>query len=90
MGHRLVIDGVDMSALYPNITYNVWYEIEDGGQGGLMLDGSDRDDELARWLCVNIPCYPLTEAQVSDMYNRLWASNTQQRFMTHGLAKKEK
>lgn len=64
MAHRILVDGVDMSAYCPRAGYRVSFVTVDGGQGGLMLDGSDTVDELAVWEQIEIPCLPLTEAQM--------------------------
>lgn len=70
--HPLIIDGLGMEEFCPPAGYSVSYEIVDGGQGGMMLDGSDTVDEMGIWAVIEVPCYPLTEAQLREWFDVLF------------------
>lgn len=78
-GHEIYLDGVDISPYGTPRGYSVGYQFEDGGQGGLMLDGSERVDELAKWAVITFPCMPLSEANLKTLYNLVLG------FSTHSL-----
>lgn len=78
-GHEIYLDGVDISPYGTPRGYSVGYQFEDGGQGGLMLDGSERVDELAKWAVIMFPCMPLSEANLKTLYNLVLG------FSTHSL-----
>lgn len=65
--HEIYLDGVDLTQYGTQTGYSVGYTFEDGGQGGLMLDGSTRVDELATLAVITHPCMPLTEGQLRDL-----------------------
>ena len=78
-GYEIYLDGVDLSPYGTPAGYSVGYQFEDGGQGGLMLDGSERVDELARWPVITFPCMPLTDEQLQQLLSLVV------RFSTHSL-----
>lgn len=59
----LVIDGVDVGAMCPRAGYTVEYDFINGGQGGLMMDGTQSVDELTQKEVVSFPLLPLTKEQ---------------------------
>lgn len=67
--HKIYLDGVNIGRFGTQVGYSVTYEFEDGGQGGLMLDGSERVDELRRRPVITYPCMPLTEDQLQELYS---------------------
>lgn len=74
--HEIYLDGVDISSFGTPTGYSVGWEFEDGGQGGLMLDGSKRVDELAKWPIITFPCMPLTEAQLQELLSMVLSFST--------------
>ena len=69
IGYELYLDGFDLTPYGTPHGYSVAYQIKNGGQGGLMLDGSERIDELAVFPVVTFPCMPLTESQLMELMN---------------------
>lgn len=59
-----IIDGMNITSKCPSVGYYVRYDIRDGGQGGLMLDGSQTEDELAQKSVVVFPLMPMAEADL--------------------------
>lgn len=78
-GHEIYLDGVDLGPFATPAGYSVAYQFEDGGQGGIMLDGSERVDELAKRPVITFPCMPLSEAQLRELYSLILP------FPTHSL-----
>lgn len=76
MAYPLFVDGFDMTQYCPKAGYEVSYEVVDGGQGGFMLDGSSTVDELAVFSVIEVPCYPLTEAQMLEWFSVLSQPST--------------
>ena len=60
MRNPVIIDGVDFSTDFNKYGYSVRYEIREGTNGGMMLDGSMMVDILARKAVVVLPCNDLT------------------------------
>lgn len=76
MAHDIYLDNVSIKEYGTPAGYTVAYQIEDGGQGGVMLDGSERVDELAKWAVITYPCMPLTEAQLQTLYTLVLDATT--------------
>lgn len=72
--HEIYLDGVSLAPYGTPAGYSVHYEITDGGQGGLMLSGAERVDELAKWPVIEYPCMPLTEGQLQTLLSLVSAS----------------
>ena len=63
----LIIDTVNFTSYFTPTGYEVGYQPIDGGQGAVMLDGTTSVDELAVKTVITLPCYPLTESQLSTL-----------------------
>lgn len=68
-GYKIYVDGVDITSYGTPAGYTVGYSLQDGGQGGLMLDGSERVDELSQRPVVTFPCMPLSEGRLNELYS---------------------
>ena len=64
---RIVIDTVNFSSYFTDPGYQVGYVSKDGGQGGMMLNGSESVDELAVKSVITLPCMPLDEGQLNRL-----------------------
>lgn len=67
MQKPLKIDDVDFSSYFTEIGYSVFYQPVTGPNSGQMIDGTFTEDELKLNAVVKLPCYPLTEDQLSDV-----------------------
>jgi len=63
----LIIDGVNIGAMCPQAGYTVSWDFVDGGQGDIMLDGTESVDELAQKEVITFPLLPLTPAQIKSV-----------------------
>ena len=75
-GYKIYLDGVDISQYGTPAGYSVGYQFEDGGQGGLMLSGAERVDELAKWPVITFPCMPLTDGQLQELFSLVLSVST--------------
>ena len=67
MAHPLYVDGVNISQYGTPAGASVGFDFVDGGQGGYMLDGSDKVDEMAKWAIITYPCMPLSETDLQAL-----------------------
>ena len=51
----------------PQAGYTVSWDFVDGGQGDIMLDGTESVDELAQKEVITFPLLPLTPAQIKQV-----------------------
>lgn len=61
------INGVDFTSLVPGGGYISAPIKLDGGQGGMMLDGSETEDTIRVKMQITVPIMPLTAAQLSTL-----------------------
>lgn len=61
------INGTDYTSLVTRYGYTVSYAKVDGGQGGVMLDGSQTVDVLAIKAVITVPLMPLFESQLNAL-----------------------
>lgn len=70
------INGIDFTSCVPRAGYMVTYKKMDGGQGGMMLDGSTTVDTLAIKAVVTVPVLPsLGDAAISTILSELLVSD---------------
>lgn len=66
------INGTDFTAYFTDVGYTVEYIKRTGNNGGMMQDGSITEDVIAIKAVVTLPCFPLTETQLSNVLNAVY------------------
>ena len=74
MSKTIKINGVDFTNMFAPIGYRVGYKSIQGNNGGLMLDGSYTDDELAQKAVIYLTCMPLGEDDLSALLASVYGS----------------
>ena len=75
-GKTAILNGMDLTALgvITRAGYSVEYVPVDGGQGGLMQDGSTKEDELGIKTIVSFPLMPMQEYLNSRLLKTVYDS----------------
>ena len=63
---------VDFTDAFVRVGYQVEYAKRLGKQGGMMQDGTMEEDLIDRKAVVTLPCFPLTEDQLSELLTALF------------------
>ena len=66
------LNGLDFSVFTPPVHYDIEYKTRDGGQGGLMQDGSMREDILARKAVITLYLPPLNDENMGWLLQAIW------------------
>lgn len=74
MSKTIKINDVDFTSMFTPCGYTVKRISVKGNNGGLMLDGSYTDDELAQKSAVVLPCMPLNEDDLSVLLKSIYGS----------------
>lgn len=72
MSKTIKLNGVDFTKMFTSVGYYVTYRSVQGNNGGVMLDGSTMEDELAVKSDVHLPVMPLNEADVGELLSVLY------------------
>lgn len=73
MSKIIKINGIDFTNMFTPYGYSVGYEPIQGNYGGLMLDGSYTEDEIARKAVITLPVMPLKESDVSALLQAIYS-----------------
>ena len=73
MAKTLIINGINVTTYLPPAGYSVGYEPVDGGQGGIMQDGTYTEDEIALKAVILIPCMPLNGTQIAALLSNVFS-----------------
>lgn len=73
MSKTIKINGKDFTRMFTPRGYVVRYESVQGNNGGLMLDGSTTEDELAIKAVVSLPVMPLNEVDVATLLQAIYS-----------------
>lgn len=73
MSKTIKINGTDFTSMFTRRGYVVRYESVHGNNGGLMLDGSTTEDELAIKAVVALPVMPLSETDVAVLLQAIYS-----------------
>lgn len=73
MSKTIKINGADFTRMFTPRGYVVRYESVQGNNGGLMLDGSTTEDELAIKAVVSLPVMPLNEEDVATLLQAIYS-----------------
>lgn len=73
MSKIIKINGIDFTNMFTPYGYSVRYESIQGNNGGLMLDGSYTEDEIARKAVITLPVMPLKELDVSELLQAIYS-----------------
>lgn len=71
----IVLNGKDCTKMFARSGYSVSYRSVQGGNGGVMLDGSYTDDELAIKADIKLPIVPLSEDDVEKLLSIIYENN---------------
>lgn len=74
MSKTIKINGVDFTNMFTPVGYKVGYKSIQGNYGGLMLDGSYTEDELAQKAVIYLNCMPLNETDISTLLKSVYAT----------------
>lgn len=74
MAKTIKIDGTDYTDFFTRVGYSVTYQSIQGKNGGLMLDGSYTEDELALKAVVALPCKALNEEKLSALLTKVYSA----------------
>lgn len=69
--YTIKINGVDFTSYTTKSGYVSAPIKMDGGQGGMMLDGSETEDVIRRKMAVTMPVMPMTATQLSELLEAL-------------------
>lgn len=73
MSKTIKINGKDFTRMFTRYGYVVRYESVQGNNGGLMLDGSTTEDELAVKAIADLPVMPLNEEDVATLLQEIYS-----------------
>lgn len=71
MAKIIKLNGVDVTGYFVRNGMEVSYSKVLGSNGGTMLSGDREEDVIAWKATVRLPCMPLTEAQQSDLLQKI-------------------
>ena len=74
MSKTIKINDVDFTSMFTPVGYAVGYKSIQGNNGGLMLDGSYMDDEIAHKAVISLPCMPLNSSNLSTLLSNIYGS----------------
>lgn len=72
MSKTIRLNGVDVTKMFTSVGYYVTYRSVQGNNGGVMLDGSTTEDELAVKSDVHLPVMPLNEDDVGTLLSLIY------------------
>ena len=67
------LNGTDCTYMFTRTGYVVKYRSVQGNNGGMMLDGSYTEDELALKVDINIPIMPLSEEVLGELLSIIYS-----------------
>lgn len=74
MSKTIKINDVDFTSMFTHVGYAVGYKSIQGNNGGLMLDGSYTEDEIAQKAVILLPCMPLNSSNLSTLLSNIYGS----------------
>ena len=74
MSKTIKINDVDFTSMFTPVGYAVGYKSIQGNNGGLMLDGSYTEDEIAQKAVISLPCMPLNSSNLSNLLSNIYGS----------------
>ena len=74
MSKTIKINDVDFTSMFTPVGYAVGYKSIQGNNGGLMLDGSYTDDEIAQKAVISLPCMPLNSSDLSTILSNIYGA----------------
>lgn len=73
MAKTFILNGKDYTSWFARAGYTVRYEPVDGGQGGVMQDGTYTEDEIALKAAITLQCMPLNEIQLGAILTEIYS-----------------
>ena len=74
MSKIIKINGVDFTNMITPAGYEVQYESVHGENGGLTLDGSYLEDEIAQKAVIKATCMPMNEDDLASLLSNIYGS----------------
>lgn len=74
MSKTIKINDVDFTSMFTPVGYSVGYKSIQGNNGGLMLDGSYTEDEIAQKALILLPRMPLNSSDLSTLLSNIYGS----------------
>ena len=74
MSKTIKINDVDFTSMFTPAGYAVGYKSIKGNNGGLMLDGSYTEDEIAQKAVISLQCMPLNSNDLSTLLSNIYGS----------------
>ena len=74
MSKIIKINGVDFTNMITPVGYEVQYESVQGENGGLTLDGSYLEDEIAQKAVIKATCMPMNEDDLASLLSNIYGS----------------
>lgn len=72
MPKEIYLNGKDFTKMFTPCGYSVSYQPVYGKNGGMMLDGSTVDDEIAIKAVLTLPVMPLSEQDLTELLNEIY------------------